>query len=78
MGTVFWCITVPGIYLAGMLFTYWACRKLEKRNGYDSDEDDEDIREVALVWPISVPVILIVTIFILLYWLMDVIGGKHD
>lgn len=76
METVFWCVTVPGIYIAGMLLTYWVCRKLDEK--YDEQYDSEELRDIAMLWPITLIPLLLVVIINLLWWLMDMIGGKHD
>lgn len=77
INTLFWCVTVPGIYIAGMLLTYKVLRKTLFTD--DDHIDREDAAASALLWVIAVPFLLVfVAPFRLALKLFDMIdGGNH-
>lgn len=58
INTLFWCITVLGIYIAGMLLTYKVLRGTLFKGDYHVDK--EDAIASAICWVITVPFLLVV------------------
>lgn len=69
---LFWCITVPGIYLAGMCLTYWI---LCKTPLVETKEDKADARTSAMLWVITVPILLVFCFVHLLEMMLDTLNG---
>lgn len=71
---LFWCVTVPGIYIAGMLLTYKILRKtVFTDNDYS---DDESARNISVIWFLSLPFLLVAVLpYHLIMKLFDMIDG---
>lgn len=74
INTLFWCITVPGIYIAGMLLMYKILRKtVFTDNDYS---DDESARHISAIWFLSLPFLLLAVLpYHLIMKLFDMIDG---
>jgi hypothetical protein len=76
INTLFWCVTVPGIYIAGMLLTY----KILRKTLFKDDSEREDAIASAMLWVVTVPFMLVCTVpFYLMPAVFDWIdGGDQD
>lgn len=58
INVLFWCITVPGVYLGGMCITYKILRKTLFKDARSEFEID-DCRLCAGFWIFTAPIILV-------------------
>lgn len=63
-----WFFIIPGVYFLGMFFTYWLVSRATP------SKTDEDIDKLlAILWPICLPLVLIVIIIKFLSALLDLL-----
>ena len=76
INTLFWCVTVPGVYIAGMILTY----KILRKTLFEDDSERENAIADAMLWVFTVPFLLVVVApFCLALKLFDMIdGGDQD
>lgn len=69
---LFWCITVPDVYIAGMLLTY----KILRKTLFKDDSERGDAIADAMLWVVTVPFLLVCAVpFYLMPKLFDWIDG---
>lgn len=78
INTLFGCVTVPGIYIAGMLLTYKILRKIVFTD--NDDIDKEAACHISIIWFLSLPFLLVAVLpYHLIMKLFDMIdGGEQD
>lgn len=61
-----WWFIVPGVYFAGMFFTYWLIRATDAGN-------DADDKCTAAFWPFSLPFVLLGLVLAFFSYLLDLV-----
>ncbi len=74
---LFWCITVPGVYLGGMCLTYKILRKTVFTDNDDSDK--EAARHISVIWFLSLPYLMVAVLpHHLIMKLFDMFEGEDE